>query len=319
MQDLFGDEIKAEEAIHVNIYADEIWDVENIYTKEKWMYSIAIYERADKPILADLVNIRYCKDRVGWEDKFVQNDTDIHWAELRTDKNKKFIVERWLKYIYEDCFSERKFYMSFMGINLTNLNTTEFDSNQNLNSIYNRFFRSMLQYSLKKFFGKGVVVDNIFHEEGSQKEHDFFDWHTIFKLDQDEHINFNCRNIIFLPKSHRDNEKSNVIQLCDVLAGILKDLHCGIFKSKNSNNREGVLNSKCVQDLFVKRVIRNPLNKNSSYFYFNRFNLSFFPKTSSKKDSPDRFMDNYYDLSKIELAFEKNTSQMDLFSFTNET
>jgi hypothetical protein len=313
MKDLFGDEIKAEEAIHVNIYADEIWNVENIRTKEVWMYSIAIYERVDKPILSDLINTRYCKDKEGWEEKFTQNDTDIHWAELRGDLSKKFIIERWLEYIYNDCFSERKFYMSFAGINLTNLNRTEFDSNQNLNSIYNRFFRSMIQYSLKKFFDKGVVVDNIFHEQGSQENHDLFDWHTIFKLDQDEHLNFNCRNIVFLPKSHRDNERSNLLQLCDVLAGILKDLHCGISKSKNSKNRETILNSKYVQELFVKRVIRKPLNRNSSYGYSNRFNLSFFPKTSSKKDSLNRLMGNYYDLSKIELTFENNIFQPSLF------
>lgn len=313
MQDLFGNEIKAKEAVNVNIYADEIWDVENMVTKEKWMYSIAIYERVDKPILNDLINIRYCKDRTGWEEKFTQNDTDIHWVELKTDQNKKFIVERWLNYIYEDCLSERKFHMSFIGINLTNLNVEEFDSDQNLNSVYNRFFRSMIQSSLKKFFGKGVIVENIFHEQGSQENHKLFDWHTIFKLDQDKYLNFKSRKIVFLPKSHRDNKKSNMLQLCDVLAGILKDLHCGIIKSKKSKNRELILKSNIVQELFVKRIIRKPMNINSSYGYWNRFNVCFFPRLKSAKDSVERLMNNYYELSKIELAFENNPIQQKLF------
>lgn len=314
MLDLFGEKINDEkEIIHVNIYSDEIWEVENLVTGDKWIYTVAIYENTRSPILNDLINTRYLKEKEGWQKFKEQNDTNIHWAELRKDKNKKYIIERWLQFIQDDCISERKFYFSLLGINITNLNVSEFDDNQTLNSIYNRFYRSMLKSSLKKFFGKGVVVENIYHEEGSQKDHEYFNWHTILKLDEDENLNFNCREITFLPKSHKDDERSNILQLCDVLAGIYKDIHCGLKKTKNTANRIEIIDSKIIKELFIKRTIRNPKNINSSYGYANRFNISFFPKTKSNKGSIDRFGNNYYDTARIDLGIEHNHDQLKLF------
>lgn len=313
MFDLFGEPVDLKKAIRVNVYSDEVWETENKITGEKWIYSVAIYERLDKPVLEDLIRLRYLKDKKDWESHKEKNDTDIHWVDFGKDLNKKFIIERWLKFIEDDCFSDRKFYFSLIGINLTNLNIDEFDNKQNLNSIYNRFFRSMLKYSLKKFFGSGVIVEDIYHEQGNQQKHEYFDWHTIFKLDQDEHLNFNCEKIKFLPKSHRDNQLSNMLQLCDVLAGIYKDIHCGISDSKKNENKRNILKSKVVQELLINRVIRKPSNLNSSYGYCNRFNLSFFPKVKSDPDSIIRLMNNYYDSSKIALAIEYNPNQATLF------
>lgn len=313
MIDLFGKIVDSKSAIYVNIYADEVWETKNICTGETWIYTGAIYERLDNPILEDLIFQRFCKNKKNWEEKQIQNNTDIHWANIGNDANKKFIIERWLKYIHDDCLGNRNFYFSVTGINLTNLNTDEFDSNQNLNSIYNRFFRSMIQYSLKKFFGFGVIVENIYHEQGSQENHEYFNWHTIFKLDQDENLNFKCERIKFLPKSHRENKNSNIIQLCDVLTGISKDIHCGLKESKKNKNRREILNNRIVQDLFIKRIIRKPKNTNSSYGYVNRFQISLFPKIKSSAGSIYRSMDNYYDVSKIELGIEHNFKQIKLF------
>ena len=93
MLDLFGEKINDEnEIIHVNIYSDEIWEVENLVTGDKWIYTVATYENARSPILDDLINIRYLKRKEGWEKFKEQNDTNIHWAELRKDKNKKYSV-----------------------------------------------------------------------------------------------------------------------------------------------------------------------------------------------------------------------------------
>ena len=314
MLDLFGNVVDPKEAVYVNIYADEIWETTDIKTGEKWIYSAAIYERLDNPILEDLINNRYCKNREKWEDYKEQNDTNIHWAEIRKDANKKHIINRWLKYIKEDCSLDQKFHFSLMGINLSNLEIDEFGDEQNLLSIYNRFFRSMIKYSLKKFFGNGVVVKDIFHEDGSQKNHYYFSWHTIFKLDQDENLNFLCKEITYLPKSHKDDARSNIIQLCDVLVGILKDLHCGLdIKSNSIKNRLEILNSEVVQELLIKRVIRNPNNPKSRYNHCKRFHLCFFPKTKSESGSVERLMNNYYDTSKIDLTYENNPKQVSLF------
>lgn len=313
MLDLFGYSIKPNEAIHVSIYADEIWPVKNIYSNENWIYSMAIYERTDMPILNDLINYRFLKERENWKDYIEKNNTNIHWAEIGEDLNKKFVIERWLEYIRKDCFGNRKFYFSLIGINLNNFNTSEFDKNQNLNSIYNRFFRSMLKYSLKKFFGRGVIVENIFHEQGSQEKHKYFDWHTIFKLDQDEHLNFNCNLVEFLPKSHKEDKRVNILQLCDVLGGIFKDLHCGFTESKKNTTKRQILDLPIVNNFFIKRVLRESKNVKSSYGHAKRFHVSFFPKIKSELGSLERLMDNFYDTSKIELGFEYNPKQAKLF------
>lgn len=313
MIDLFGNEITAQEAIHVNIYSDEVWETVHKITGENWIYSVAIYEKINNPILEDLINIRYLKDKDNWEYYKDKNDTDIHWAQLGNDANKKNVIERWIKFIHDDCFNDRKFHFSLIGINLSNLNREEFDNKQNLNSIYNRFYRSMIQFSVKKFFGKGVIIENIYHEQGSQEDHGYFNWHTIYTLDKDEYLNFNCREVIFLPKSHRYDTRSNILQLCDVLAGILKDLHCGIEESKKNKNKREILDSKIVKDLFIDRIIKKPNNINSGYGYAKRFHISFFPKFRSDYRSIVRSFNNYYDVSNIELAFESNINQKRLF------
>ncbi len=309
--DLFGNKINKLEADIVNIYADETQIVKDIITNEKWIYTVAIYEIVNKPILNDLINSRYRKELSDWENYFDKNDTEIHWKNIEKDNNKRNIIERWLKYIIDDCFSDRKFYFSILGINISNLNTEEFGKKQSFNNIYNRFFRSMLAYSLKKFFNNGVIVKNIYHERGQQSEHEYFDWHTIFKLNQDEKLNFECEKIKFLPKSHREDKKSNIIQLCDVLLGIFKDIHLGVNRDTYSQNKKDILSSNFVNELLINRIIKQPWNKASKYGYFNRSQISLFPKEYFSPDSVLRFKDNYYDISKIDLSYYKS-SQLNL-------
>lgn len=310
MRDLFQNEVGDE--VEVNIYADEIWDVEHSVTKEKWLYMISIYEEVEKPILEDLISRRYCKDREGWEAYRDKNGVDIHWAEMGTDKNKQFVVQRWIDWIYQDCAEQRKFYFSMQAINLSNLNLEEFDDKQTLNSIYNRFFRSMVQYSLKKFFsGRQVTVKEVFHESGSQEKHKYFSWHFIQELQKE--FTFDCHKITFLPKSHKEDKRSNIIQLCDVLGGVIKDLHIGYSVSKKMKNRDEIIKSIAVQELIVKRVIEKPKNYKSSFGYHNRFHLSFFPRVNSKaQDKIERLKNNYYNEKEVEWAYKKDSRQISL-------
>ena len=307
MENIFGDIVSSD--IKINIYADEIWELEHSVTKEKWMYMMAIYEDVNKSILENLISERFYKSREGWESYKAKNNTNIHWAELR-QKDEQFVAQRWLDWIYKDCSQERGFYFSMQGINLSNLNLEEFDDEQSLNSVYNRFFRSMVKYSLKKFFnGKDVTVQNIFHESGPQEEHKYFSWHLIQELRQD--FTFDCTEITFLPKSHKEDERSNIIQLCDVMGGIIKDLHLGSTLSKSIKNRNEIIKSKSVQELIVKRVIENPRNVKSSLGYANRFNLSFFPKIKSNpQDVLQRKKNNYYKHSEMIWGYKNNYKQL---------
>jgi hypothetical protein len=313
--DLFGEEIEEGSACHVSVYADEIQHVRNIVTGEEWIYAGAIYEDVNQPILDDLVDRRYCISKFpDWEKHKDKNNSQVHWTALRGDHNKKFVIQRWLEYVLEDCLpTNRKFYYSVFGINVTNLNLTEFGDEQQFNNVYNRFFRAMLKYSLKKFFGRGVIVDHIYHEQGQQEKHEYFEWHTIFTLDLDEHLNFATDRVEFLPKDHKQDSRSNIIQLCDVLLGIFKDVHLGYEERSYSPLRKEILDSRFVRELLIKRIIKAPGNINSSFGYAKRFQVSLFPKTRSDPGSLLRSQDNYYDISKIQLGIEHNPNQQSLF------
>ena len=60
MKDLFGNEIiEKPEVIEINIYADEVQEIECPYTKEKWIYIGIIVEKVDNPLLDEIIAIRY--------------------------------------------------------------------------------------------------------------------------------------------------------------------------------------------------------------------------------------------------------------------
>jgi hypothetical protein len=60
MKDLFGKEIiKKPEIIEINIYADEVQEIECPLTSEKWIYIGLIVENLDKPLLDEIIAIRY--------------------------------------------------------------------------------------------------------------------------------------------------------------------------------------------------------------------------------------------------------------------
>lgn len=298
--DLFGEEVLEKEKIRVNVYADEIQEIQDQITGARWIYIGTLFERVNKPILPLILDQRYIKSKSGWEDFKEKNDRLVHWAEIRS-ADQKNIIERWVK----STFCNDDFYFSILGINLTNLNVKEFGEVNNFNVIYNRFFRTNLVYALKKFFGKGVVVENIYHEEGQQQHSKYFDWHTIFKLEKDEFINFKCRKVIYLPKHHQADEKSNLIQLVDVYLGAFKDLHLGIGHEVGGGKpfkeyKQGLI--EILRPLF-ERVVKNPNNIKSSYRYARRINISLFPKTKTSTHDLKRPLNNFYEPEEVSFSY----------------
>lgn len=309
MKDLFGEEIKSNPT-RINIYADEVQNHKDQITGEIWMYIGVTFEQLELPILDQLIEKRYCKDRDGWEEYVKNNDSCIHWTEIKS-VNERNICERWI----ESTIVNERFFFSILGINLSNLSVEEFGRKDHFNVIYNRFFRTHISYSLKKFFGKGVIVENIYHEEGQQENSDYFNWHTIFILDKDEHLNFKCNEIVFLPKDHKKDIRSNVVQLTDLYLGVFKDLHLGlpeeVKNSKTFNTYKKPLLEKLVP--LLKRTVENPDNVNSSYKTFKRVNISLFPKTKSEKGDIKRLLNNFYEPKDVILGyFEQDNPQMRL-------
>jgi len=156
MKDLFGNEIKPKK-IEVNLYADEVQEIECPYTEDKWIYTGLIVERLDKPLLGEIISIRYLNNFDINSPYFEKNDRIIHWAEI-DGADPKNIAKRWIEHILDPSRSGDKFYAYVLGINISKLNLGEFDSEDTFNSVYNRFFRSAVLYVLKSAFLDNRIV-----------------------------------------------------------------------------------------------------------------------------------------------------------------
>jgi len=288
--DLFGNEHR-QDPIHVNIYADEVQGKACPYTNNLWNYIGIIVEDLGYPLLDDIIYERFMGNFDECSIYYEMNNKIVHWCEM-TSADANNICKRWFEYILNPDKSRSKFYSYILGLNDSHLIREEFDTEDEFNSKYNRFFRSALLYALKTFFsGRNVVVENIFHEEGQQQYHQFFPWHVISKLERADNILFNCDVITFLPKDHKKEARSNLIQLCDVVLGASTSLIHGIEKSKRSKYREESAN--LYANLF-KRVVNNPQNRNSSYEYYNRIRISFFPREKTVLGDIGRLRNQFY-------------------------
>lgn len=215
-KDLFGFDIPTPPQIEVNIYADESMNRKCPYTNDNWHYMCLIVERVDMPLLDDLINERYCNNLDQTSPYFAKNNKILHWTEIK-NADEVNICKRWFQYIINPGKSGDKFYCYILGLNESFLSDDEFDKNQRFNSIYNRFFRSAIEYSLKCFWGNNeIVIKNIYHEQGQQQDHTYFRWHPIDKLqNKEDNFKFETNEIQFLGKDHKIDEKANILQLCD--------------------------------------------------------------------------------------------------------
>jgi len=308
MKNLFRDNIE-DRPVEINIYADEIQLKECPYTKEKWFYIGIVVEDISTPLLDDVILERFCCNLDEQSLYYDKNNRIIHWAEIR-DIDTKNICKRWFEYILNPDKSGRKFYAYILGVNDSKLNKNEFDSNNQFNSKYNRFFRSTILYALKTFFpNKKIIVKKICHEEGQQQNHEYFPWHCMYRITQGEkNISFRSNSIEFLPKDHKEDKKSNLIQLCDSFMGGCTSIIHGIQKSNTSKYREELMD---IILPLVKRMITEPQNMNSRYQHANRIMIRFFPKD---KSSPDdiyirRFRNQFYTHRRLYYEEEKSGQQ----------
>ena len=310
MRDLFGNEIE-DVSVRINIYADEIQSKKCPYTQDDWFYIGIIVENENSQLLEDIKNIRYYNNFNETSSYFEKNNRIIHWVKVN-DVDSKNICMRWLEYILDPSKSEKAFYVYVLGINNSKLNRDEFSDRNKFNIKYNRFFRSAVLYAVKSYFpNKHIIVKHIYHEEGQQQKHEYFPWHCISKIEtEEEHINFECDSITFLPKSHRENHLSNIVQLCDLFLGVCTSTLHGIVESNRSKYKTELI------DIFLplfQRMINEPYNKNSSYAHANRLMIRFFPKEQTSFEDPGRFRNQFFTKRRLYYV-DQISGQFSLFS-----
>jgi len=308
----------------VNIYADEVQNCKDSNTGDLWHYIGLIIEDLDFPLLPEIIKLRYCGLKDEKTPYFEKNNITLHWVDTRSIDEQN-IYKRWLHYILNpdkktynqpSCFevspSKKTFYSYVLGINSSKLNPSEFATKNKFCSEYNRFFRTAILGSLKYFFPKKkIIVNNIFHEVGSQEKHEYFPWYSIYKIDKEyRDILFLKNKIEFVGKDTNKNEKSNMLQLCDFILGLNVNVFHGLEKSNRSNYKKPLL------DIYLPlcdRLINKPKNKNSSYKYCNRISVSFFPKEKKKVTDFRRYPNQFY--KKRPLVYELDSSGQTKFNF----
>lgn len=284
MKNLFGEDYNSnnnelQESIELNLYCDEIKDKIYPTLKDRWHYFgiLIVPINIERMFLVDLLKRRFWVNDLSKintkSEHFPKNNRIVHFHNLGADTY--HIAKRWYDYI-RDPESSDKVYFSILGVKQDKLNPESFGNKELFERIYNRFFRTAVVFSIKKYFRvKNIVIKNIFHEKGEQEYHEFFPWHIFYRINED-YENISCCNkkIFFLDKDHRKNNRANFVQLIDVILGAI------VNNFYNSTIKEHKM--KLTEDFsgLVKRLIENPDNRNSRYCkdYYRRMNISFFPR-----------------------------------------
>lgn len=309
MRDLFGT-VNIENPVHVNLYADEVQGRKCPISNTVWNYIGIIVEDLAHSLLDDIIHERFMGNFDETSKYYEMNNKVVHWCEIRS-ADAKNICKRWFEYILNPDRSRHTFYSYILGLNDSYLIKEEFDTEDEFNSKYNRFFRSAVLYALKTFFGgKQVIVEKIYHEQGQQQDNAFFPWHLIYKLGKDDAFSFNCNEITFLPKDHKEDVRSNLIQLCDVVLGVSTSIIHGIEKSRTSKYREEL--ADFYMPLF-SRLMEKPNNKNSRYEYYRRIMIRFFPRERSNLGDEMRLRNQFYTTRSLYYQEQKSGQQRFMF------
>lgn len=300
----FGNRKLENREIKINIYCDEVKNIKDPETKEKWHYigMIIIPLEKLKSALENLAKARYFQDFSPSNDllnldknHLDKNDRIVHFSKM--DADTFHIAKRWHSYLKHEC-SQDKFYFNILGICESRLNEKLFPKKDFI-TIYNRFFRTAIAYALLKFFPnyKKIVICNVIHERGEQQFHKFFPWHSLYRINKEEKWPIFCekKEISFIGKDHRKNQEANFLQFIDLLLGVTRNA----IHYTSRNKFQNMITEEYLP--LIDRLINKPNNPNSKTYpsYHKRMNIDFFPKI--KLDPNDK----YFDLKRYTMFYKE--------------
>ena len=291
-QKTFFKDYKNKDTINIDIYADESKKI--AYNNENITYIMVMAIPCDKKenLFNKLNNSRClneiqnnyanCKNNCKYH---INNNVEIHYSHLGKHQITRKIANKWIDILLEnDKNNEKSIYFNILGIKNNSLEFNNFGENHIHANIYNRFFRTALVRLLRMFDEyKNVEINHIFHDKTDEMQnHFFFENRTVYKILYDEDIKgknkykFNTDKIEFIDSNHITGniQDSQFIQFVDLILGVTEN----VIHANASNETKIELTNKI--NPLITRILENPGNKNSSYNYFNKQTLSFFPKMS---------------------------------------
>jgi hypothetical protein len=215
-----------------------------------------------------------------------RNDTEITYKKIGNSAARDAIALSWMRDFhinFNNRMNKSLVYFKIIGVDLSKLDKTCFGPHcDREEAIYNRFFRMAIM-GAKYYFSEysSIVMDNIYHDKGNQESYQYFSWHTPKVLNlKDRKISVTNPQIQYVDSDHRKidpsmknlREASNFIQFIDVIMG---SFVCCLTAS--SNKPEKVELARAAMPL-LSRLLDSPKNPNSSYHYYRKQQISFFPK-----------------------------------------
>lgn len=260
----------------------------------------------------DIKKFGYCNKECKYHK---ENNGEIHYGKIDKENIKYKIADRWVDILLKNnIYKKESIYFNILGIIESNLDMKVFGNKKQFGNIYTRFFRTALLRLLKMFNNYDrIIVDNIYHDSTNEMEqHKYFKTSAINKINLQEFIKgknkiiFNTEEIDFIDSDHRksQNIESQFIQLVDLILG----LTCNVIHNDASNSAKVKLTEKIYP--LISRILDNKTNsnKNSSYNYFNKQAIGFFPVISKEE-----MFNKCAELYGKELDFEKILANGDFF------
>lgn len=228
----------------------------------------------------------FSKDcRLEWH---TNNSTEIHHTDIRKARatnSQITITKRWLNYIIEQNKQDKEqVFFNILYLDLDKLEIKNFGKEKIHENIYNKFFRTAISYGVKAFFGnfQKVVIKRVYHDKGSMEFHKYFPYLNLLKLDgllskdvviEDTRVHFlDSNHNYYIKNGEALYEESQLIQYTDLIIGSITQ---NIFYISDDSLKKEI--AMIIRPL-VERLLKRPRNRNSSYRYYGRQKISFFPK-----------------------------------------
>ncbi|MBI5000028.1 MAG: hypothetical protein HZB92_00655 [Euryarchaeota archaeon] len=283
-------EFAKESIIELDIYVDEIEPEDDC----NFITLGALFIPCNKKdnLLVQLLNIR-CQNegnkhwntsyedcpnkancRRDWHD---MNNCEIHFSDIRDGRVNRSLINISKSWLNTFC-KGKEIFINVLCVDLNKLDKSFFGNDTTNVNIYNKFFRTLINYGIKSFFSiyTRVQIRDIYYDEKNELErHYFFNTKNLDKIsyESSEKITFSNR-ILFINSDHRvkgtSPNNAQFIQFIDLIIGSIRH---NIFMTSQSQKKSE-----------VARNIRSQLNKLRANYYDSKIlRISFFPKNKIKQ------------------------------------
>ncbi|VVB76463.1 Uncharacterised protein [Candidatus Tiddalikarchaeum anstoanum] len=294
--------------------------------KQEVVTTLLNYRCLNKKKLSWSLNYNDCKNKENCKEEWHKtNDCEIHTEEFRTaraSKSNKIIIKSWLQYLINKNNSDTPIFFNILFLELNKMDISYFGNEKTHENIYNKFFRTTIEYGLKRFFGNNkIIIEKVYHDKASMEHHEYFPNLNLKKLDDytSENILFEDTSVHFINSDHKlylnENKElyneSNLIQFVDLFLGMTsQNIY---YLSDDELKKEYAM----ILRPLIKKILNDPYTSNQHISFYPKEkakNVKAFYKNLDGKNISLPIKSGFYYKKDLELPdIEHNQSRLDIF------